>query len=104
MMIDTDDNNNPSSLEIEKSPSLILNSRSPAEYEQEQQPPDVASFQLRGRVSPLQGVSDDNDQPHGLNDMEDFIFEDDILDDVELLVDLYLLFENSRWILKSFLW
>jgi len=27
-----------------------------------------------------------------------------IYDDVELLVDLYLLFENSRWIWKGLLW
>lgn len=105
-MIDADDdNNNPSSHLIEKSTSL---SRSQADHEQHVASSYASSYAFQERLSHSGDQENDRDDDRStqiLPDMQDFIFEDGIiLDDIELLVDIYLLFENSRWILKTFLW
>lgn len=102
---DSNNNNNSTCTLIEKKPSSPLPLTKCQNEDQEHEP--LSSPQEAVKTTSQVEVQPESStiRSQESSDPLDFIFEDDmILDDIELLVDIYLLFENSRWILKGFLW
>lgn len=68
----------------------------------------LSTLILDQEIDISQDENNNSMRSHGIIDdgsEEDlFVQQDDILDDIELLVDIFIFIENSRWILKGFLW